>query len=118
MRVTRVEATAKAGPRERPVRDALQTLDTDGACRVRIETTDGVTGQSVIGFGRLPAAPQVLSQLINLELGPAVVGRDPALVRGVRDELWRLTDYHGSTGLAMLGIAAIDIALWDVLGRT
>lgn len=118
MRVTSVVATAKTVPRERPVRDALQTLDTDGACRVRIETSDGVVGQSVIGFGRLPAAPKVLAELINGELAPAVVGTDPALVRGIRDRLWRLTDYHGSTGLALLGIAAIDIALWDVLGRS
>lgn len=118
MRVTRVVATSKAVARERPVRDALQTLDTDGGCEVRIETSDGVTGQSVIGFGRVAAAPGVLAALINLELGPAVVGEDPALVRSIRDRLWRLTDYHGSTGLALLGIAAIDIALWDVLGRS
>ncbi len=118
MRVTAVVATPRSHPRERPVRDALQTLDTEGACRVRIETSDGVTGQSVIGFGRLPAAPQIVAELINLELGPAVVGRDPALVREIRDHLWRLTDYHGSAGLALLGIAAIDIALWDVLGRS
>lgn len=117
MRVTSVVATARAAPRKRPVRDALQTLDTDGACRVRVETSDGVCGQSAIGFGRLPAAPEVLAALINGELAPAVVGSDPALVRGIRDHLWRLTDYHGSTGLALLGIAAIDIALWDVLGR-
>lgn len=118
MRVTGVVATARAVPRERPVRDALQSLDTDGACRVQIETSDGVLGQSVIGFGRLPAAPAVLAELINLELGPAVVGEDPALVRSIRDRLWRLTDYHGSTGLALLGVAAIDIALWDALGRS
>lgn len=118
MRVTRVVATSRAVARERAVRDALQTLDTDGACQVRIETSDGVAGRSVIGFGRVAAAPEVLAGLINLELGPAVVGEDPALVRSIRDRLWRLTDYHGSTGLALLGIAAIDIALWDVLGRS
>jgi len=118
MRVTAVVATAGAGPRKRPVRDALQTLDTDGTCRVRIETSDGVTGHATIGFGRLPATPQVLSQLINLELAPAVVGKDPALVREIRDHLRRLTEYHGSTGLALIGIAAIDIALWDVVGRS
>ena len=118
MRVTAVTATATSVPRQRPVRDALQELDTSGACQVRIETSTGHVGQSSIGFGRLAAAPHVLAELINSELAPAVVGEDPAFVRSIRDRLWRLTDYHGSTGLALLGIAGVDIALWDVLGRS
>ena len=46
-----------------------------------------------------------------------MVGEDPFLIRAIRDKLWQLTDYHGTTGLALLGIAGIDIALWDLAGR-
>src|SRR5437588_235762 len=50
-------------------------------------------------------------------LAPRVVGRDPALVRQIHEDLLRETEYGGSAGLAMFGIAAIDTALWDLLGQ-
>src|SRR5215207_8479502 len=121
MKVTRVEVDFDvAPPRERPNRDALQVLDGGGSVRVRIEAKDGLTdvvaGTSSTGFGRLRAAPAILAQLIREELTPEVVGEDPFQIRRIRDKLWRLTDYHGSTGLSLLGVSAIDIALWDLVG--
>ncbi len=117
MKITRVTATAESRQRASAVRDALQVLDTHGVCRVQIETSDGSHGAASIGFGRLGAAPAILAHLINDELAPAVLGEDPFLIRAIRDKLVRLTDYHGTAGLALLGIAGIDIALWDLLGR-
>ena len=117
MKVTRVSATAESRGRSEPLRDALQSLDTQGSCNVTIETDEGIAGRASIFFGRLDAAPALLARLIDDELAPAVVGEDPYLVRGIRDKLWRLTDYHGTVGLALWGIAAIDIALWDIMGR-
>jgi L-alanine-DL-glutamate epimerase-like enolase superfamily enzyme len=95
----------------------LQSLDTNGECLVTIESSDGVSGTASISFGRLDPAPAILAHVINDELAPAVVGEDPFLIRRIRDTLWQLTDYHGTAGLALLGIAAIDIALWDLLGQ-
>jgi L-alanine-DL-glutamate epimerase-like enolase superfamily enzyme len=122
MKVTKVEVEFDiAPPRERPIRDALQLLDGGGTVRVRIEAKDGlndvVVGTSTIGFGRLRAAPGILAQIIREELTPEVIGEDPFQVRRIRDKLWRLTDYHGSTGLTLLGVSAIDIALWDLMGH-
>jgi L-alanine-DL-glutamate epimerase-like enolase superfamily enzyme len=110
-----------ATPRARPNRDALQTLDGGGVVQVRITAQDGlsdtVSGVSSTSFGRLRGAPGVLAQLIREELAPEVQGEDPFLIRGIRDKLWRLTDYHGTAGLALLGISAVDIALWDLVGH-
>lgn len=117
MKITNVTATAEARRRSHPIRDALQELDTEGACRIVIETSDGVTGTSAISFGRGEHTPAILAHLINAELAPAVVGEDAFLIRGIRDKLWKLTDYHGTVGLALMGIAGIDIALWDAVGR-
>ena len=122
MKITRVEVEHDvAAPRARPNRDALQVLDGGGTVRVRIEARDGLSdvaaGTSSTGFGRLRAAPGVLAQLIREQLAPEVVGQDPFQIRRIRDDLWRLTDYHGSTGLSLLGVSAIDIALWDLVGH-
>jgi L-alanine-DL-glutamate epimerase-like enolase superfamily enzyme len=99
------------------MQDALQWLDTRGTCKITLETDQGVCGSSSIYFGRGAAAPGVLAKLINEELAPEVVGEDPFLIRGIRDKLWRETDYHGTLGLALFGIAGIDLALWDFVGR-
>ena len=122
MKITSVDVDfAVAQPRERPIRDALQLLDGGGTVRVRIHAQDGLadhlTGESSTGFGRLRAAPGILAQVIREELAPEIIGDDPFLIRGIKEKLWRLTDYHGSTGLALLGISAVDIALWDLLGK-
>jgi L-alanine-DL-glutamate epimerase-like enolase superfamily enzyme len=118
VKVTRVEAIPEvAGPRPNPIRDALQLLDGGGSVRVRLETDDGVVGYSATHFGRLRAAPGVLARLIEDELAPEVLGEDPFMVRHIREKLWRLTDYHGTAGLALLGISALDVALWDVMGK-
>jgi L-alanine-DL-glutamate epimerase-like enolase superfamily enzyme len=122
VKITAIDVTYEvAPPRARPIRDALQTLDGGGTVRVEITAEDGmsdrVVGRSSTGFGRLRGAPGVLSQLIREELVPEVIGEDPFLIRKVRDKLWRLTDYHGAAGLALLGISAIDIALWDLVGH-
>ena len=122
MKVTKVEVEFDvAPPRERPNRDALQLLDGGGSVRVRIEAQDGlsdvVSGTSSTSFGRLRAAPGILAQIIKEELTPEVIGEDAFQIRRIRDKLWRLTDYHGSAGLTLLGVSAIDIALWDLMGH-
>jgi L-alanine-DL-glutamate epimerase-like enolase superfamily enzyme len=117
MKITRVEVTHTSAPKPHAVRDAIQLLDRNGATQVTIHTDEGVSGSSDTYFGRVAASPAVLAHLIEGELGPEIVGTDPFLVRGIRDRLWRLTDYHGTTGLALFGIAAIDLALWDLIGK-
>jgi L-alanine-DL-glutamate epimerase-like enolase superfamily enzyme len=117
MKITRVEATATSEPHPHPHQDALQWLDTRGLCRITVESSEGVRGRSTTYFGRVDQAPAVLAHLVNGILGPAIVGEDPFLIRGIRDKLWKLTDYHGSHGLALFGIAGIDIALWDLMGQ-
>jgi L-alanine-DL-glutamate epimerase-like enolase superfamily enzyme len=122
VKITKVDVTYQvAEPRARPNRDALQVLEGGGTVRVRIEAQDGlsgtVAGTSSTSFGRLRAAPGVLAQLIEEELAPEVVGEDPFLIRKIKEKLWTLTDYHGSTGLSLFGVSAIDIALWDLVGH-
>lgn len=118
MKITRITTTAEiAPPRPDPIRDALQVLDGGGTVRVRVETDDGISGVSATSLGRLRGAVTVLAAMIEQELAPAVVGEDPFLLRGIREKLWRLTDYHGATGLACFGISAVDLALWDLVGK-
>jgi L-alanine-DL-glutamate epimerase-like enolase superfamily enzyme len=104
-------------PASRPIRDALQTLPGAGSVQVTVRTDDGVNGSGEVGFGRIAGAPAALSALIEHVLRPVVIGTAPSFVRGIHEAMLRETEYHGSFGLAMFGIAAVDTALWDCLGR-
>jgi L-alanine-DL-glutamate epimerase-like enolase superfamily enzyme len=105
-------------PNPNPIRDALQSLPGAGSVEVTLRTDSAVSGQGEVGFGRVGGAPDALAALIEHELKPLVVGADPAFVRHVHKEMLRETEYHGSFGLTMFGVAAIDTALWDCLGRS
>jgi L-alanine-DL-glutamate epimerase-like enolase superfamily enzyme len=111
-----IEAT-ESEPDPDPIEDALQALPGTGSVTVRVETDTGVTGVGEVGFGRIEGGPAALRRLVDRELAPVVRGRTPELVRGIRRDLYAEVEYHGSKGLAAFGIAAIDTALWDCLGK-
>ncbi|HMN30068.1 MAG TPA: enolase C-terminal domain-like protein, partial [Caldilineaceae bacterium] len=105
-------------PNPNPIRDALQALPGSGAVKVTVRTDDGVSGVGESGFGRIAGAPAALAALIEHELKPVVLGQELGFIRHLHQEMLRETEYHGSAGLAMFGIAAVDTALWDALGKS
>ncbi len=117
MKITGIDVSYQSAPKPHPVRDAIQLLDRNGSTRITIHTDEGVSGSSETYFGRVAASPSLLASLIEQELAPEIIGTDPFLIRGIRDRLWKLTDYHGTAGFALFGIAAIDLALWDLMGH-
>lgn len=118
MRVTDVRVSVdRTEPDPEPRRDALQSLPGSGSVTVELRTDVGVTGSGTVRFGRIEGAPDVLATLVEAELAPVVTGRSPDFVRGIHEAMLAETEYHGSAGLASFGIAAVDTALWDCLGR-
>jgi L-alanine-DL-glutamate epimerase-like enolase superfamily enzyme len=105
-------------PSENPKRDALQALPGSGSVTVTLETDSGVTGTGAASFGRIAGAPDALAAIIEHELKPIVINQDPAYVRGLHQAMLRETEYHSASGLTTFGIAALDTALWDCLGRS
>jgi len=82
---------------------------------VKIITRDGV-----IGWGETYGlvAPLATAAIIADLLSGFVIGRDPATVEALHDELYDLMRVRGYTGGFYLdALAAIDIALWDIVGK-
>lgn len=104
-------------PNPNPIRDALQALPQVGGVRVEVQTDAGIVGVGDAFFGRPVGAPEALGAFVEHVLKPIVVGEDVAFVRGLHQRMLAETEYHGSVGLAMFGIAAVDTALWDCLGK-
>jgi L-alanine-DL-glutamate epimerase-like enolase superfamily enzyme len=119
MKIIKVEIeTRRVDANPEPKRDALQALPGSGGVTVRVEAEDGSVGDGGASFGRIAGGPDALAGLIEHELKPIALGSDLRYVRGTHREMLTETEYHGSAGLAMFGIAAIDTALWDCLGKS
>ncbi|GAA2755245.1 mandelate racemase/muconate lactonizing enzyme family protein [Actinopolymorpha rutila] len=118
MRVKEVRTTYSVRPHAaRPIRDALQTLTGGGSVSVEVESEDGLVGRGTSSFGRIDGAPKALSVFIDGVLAPLVVGRDATGIPAIIESLKVETEYHGTAGFATFGISAVDVALWDLLGK-
>ena len=98
---------------------------------VRVEADDGS-----IGWGEAKAAVgsagscATLVACINDELGPALIGLDPRRVNGAADLMYngprasyaaargRTFPILGRRGLTVSAMSGVDMALWDLLGRS
>src|SRR5690606_21011406 len=78
-------------------------------CKVTLE--DGTWGVGSTINGRAVAA------VIDDHLGPHLVGQDIFAIEKMADMMFRLTKPYGTPGLASSAISAIDLALWDALGK-
>ncbi|NBQ76572.1 MAG: hypothetical protein EBU14_14690, partial [Acetobacteraceae bacterium] len=59
----------------------------------------------------------LISSAAGLNDHLVLVGRDATAVEAIWRDLWRATLTGGRGGVAMMAQSAIDIALWDILGK-
>lgn len=106
-------------------------LTTFDAAILRVETDDGLVGwgegKNAAGSAGTYAA---LVHMLNHEVAPRLVGRDPAdivqiwemLYNGVRHEKAAAGGHAmpelSRRGISVAAISAVDIALWDILGKS
>ena len=84
-------------------------------CLVTAE--DGTWGLGTAGYGGTGYGSAVKS-LINDHIGPLLVGENPLATERLFDMMMRLASPYSPVGIASFAISAIDLALWDLKGRT
>jgi L-rhamnonate dehydratase len=92
---------------------SMQTFTFHGWLVVEIFTDDGM-----VGIGNAALAPQVTKQVIDLHLKPLLMGKDPWDIEFLWQLMYRKTMAFGRRGIGMVAISAVDIALWDLLGKS
>jgi L-rhamnonate dehydratase len=75
------------------------------------------TDAGYAGIGNAALAPRVAKLIIDLYLRPILIGRDPWDIEALWQHMYRATMAFGRRGIGMAAISAVDIALWDVLGK-
>ncbi|HVA00129.1 MAG TPA: L-rhamnonate dehydratase [Terriglobia bacterium] len=76
-----------------------------------------VTDTGEVGIGNAALAPRVTKSLIDLYLKPILLGANPFDVEFLWQHMYRRTIAFGRKGVGMVAISAVDIALWDLLGK-
>ncbi|MER7443835.1 mandelate racemase/muconate lactonizing enzyme family protein [Micromonospora avicenniae] len=83
---------------------------------VRLETEDGTVGW---GEGLAPVAANVPAAIVTDLMTPALLGAEATAIRPLRGRLVALMHERGHLGGHQAdALAAVDIALWDLAGRT
>ena len=77
-----------------------------------IETDDGI-----IGIGNAALAPQVVKTTIDHYLTPLILNENPFDYAYLWEKMYRRTLAWGRKGVGMTAISAVDIAIWDILGK-
>jgi len=80
-----------------------------------------VTASGILGMGYLhllnASLLRTIGTCIDEAMTPRVIGRNATEVEAIWRDLWRATLTGGRGGVTMMAQSAIDIALWDVMGK-
>lgn len=119
MRIDRCEIFALTWPLEKVYWTSSGTIDAVHELVVRLTTDDGLTG-----IGQAHGKPiETLAKIVRDGLAPLVMDQDPLRVEWHWERMFALTtDRRTATAgwprpALMAAIAAVDIALWDLLGQ-
>jgi len=84
-----------------------------GSLLVEIETDE-----RIIGIGEAGVGGGATAGVIEKLLQPMLIGEDPLLIEGLWQKMFARTRQYGRRGVVMNAISGIDIALWDIAGKT
>ena len=75
------------------------------------------TDAGLVGIGNAALSPRLTKQAIDVYLGPLLIGKDPFDVEFLWQHMYRSTIAWGRKGVGMVAISALDIAIWDLVGK-
>jgi len=83
---------------------------------VTLQTDEGIEG---LGYVMTPGyGTGSIYSIIKDELCPLLMGKNPFYVEYIWEYMLKNTNFFGQKGITIFGIAAIDMCLWDIIGKT
>ncbi len=116
MKVESVTTTLVEVPLPKPIGTAIHSIQSVGCVLVEACSTDGVVGQSyvfTINGDRLKAFDEMIVGLSRFVLGHEAHGTE-----GLWHRLWTEINPTGHKGVTISAMSALDVACWDIVGRT
>ena len=83
---------------------------------VFLETDNGLlgVGEGWTGGG----SPETLIRTIEDDLAPRLIGKDPRYHIRIFADVWKTTSLSARRGIVSAAISAVDMALWDLVGKS
>ena len=82
---------------------------------LEVETKGGIVGMGYL-FSFRPGLKTVIAALEETII-PRVIGKDATAVEGIWNDLWKTTVTYNRGGIVTMAMSALDIALWDAIGK-
>jgi L-alanine-DL-glutamate epimerase-like enolase superfamily enzyme len=79
-----------------------------------VEVTDE---EGVTGLGETYYVPGAVEAVLHELIGPLVLGMDAQRIEQIWQALFACVNFHGWAGAEARALSALDIALWDLLGK-
>lgn len=98
-----------------PPKTGFLTLGDIDLLVVEVETKSGVVGTGHLH--PLAGGMRTLDTCIHEMLKPLLLGQDAREVEALWHKLWAATFIQGRMGITVMAMSALDIALWDAVGR-
>ncbi len=103
-------------PLDQPFAFSMGWVEKRSTMIVEIVTDDGIVGWGEsLCHGLQP--PQIAEAVVQHALKPILMGKDPFDVDVLWEKMYNLTRPFGQKGAVPNAISAVDIALWDCMGR-
>jgi len=99
-----------------PPKTGFLTLDNIDLLVVEVETASGVVGTGHLH--PLAGGMRTLEMCIHEMLKPLLLGQDAREVEALWQKMWQATFIQGRMGITVMAMSALDIALWDAVGRS
>ena len=118
MKITGIETDLLRLPPVEFTGDAIHDFgSTPGGVVLRVLTDAGITGWAYSNFATIEGGPRVVQTILEYEVKPVLIGKDPAFPKRIRGDLWRALEYQGMQGVTQFALSLVDIAVWDILGK-
>ena len=115
MNIEKIETFPLRWSYPNPINDARSRIIAKSALLLKISTDNGIYGWGEAAtFGDVA---DVMAYLINKKIGPLIIGKIAEPKRIARF-LHNNTAHFGQRGLTTSAISGIEIALWDILGKS
>ncbi|WP_152392858.1 mandelate racemase/muconate lactonizing enzyme family protein [Paenibacillus guangzhouensis] len=116
MKITKAESFILHVPITPPITDAINVATHWGVTGMRIYTDEGITGYGYTGT--CAQGDEMIAATIDRYYAKKLIGKDPFMVKQIWDEL-RYGEMHwiGRAGVTHMALAAVDIALWDIMAK-
>ncbi|MEJ2176233.1 MAG: mandelate racemase/muconate lactonizing enzyme family protein, partial [bacterium] len=117
MRIADIKTTCLSTPLETPFAYSQGWVKQRGATLVEVITDTGLSGWGEsICMGLQP--PQIAAAAIEHALKPILLGADPRDVEVLWHRMYHYTRDYGQKGALMGALSGVDIALWDIAGKS